>query len=124
MLTASETENPDLFWGIRGGGSNFGVVTEFVFRLHEQRRLVYAGLVTFPTTACSSVIEAFQQYWDTQDPKACAFMALGASAKVDMACCISVSATESVFNRAAFCACFFMTDPRKKVERTSRDYLT
>ncbi|EAU82727.1 FAD binding domain-containing protein [Coprinopsis cinerea okayama7 len=47
VVTASETENSDLFWGIRGGGSNFGVVTEFVLRLHPQRKTVFAGISIF-----------------------------------------------------------------------------
>ncbi|KAH8101066.1 FAD-binding domain-containing protein [Phellopilus nigrolimitatus] len=48
IVTTNETENEDLFWAIRGGGSNFGVCTEFVFRLHEQRKTVYAGILAFP----------------------------------------------------------------------------
>jgi FAD/FMN-containing dehydrogenase len=36
VVSASEEENPDLFWAIRGGGSNFGVVSEFVYRVHKQ----------------------------------------------------------------------------------------
>jgi len=45
VLTASDQENPDLFWAIRGGGGNFGVVTEFEFRLHEVGPMVRLGLI-------------------------------------------------------------------------------
>ena len=47
ILTANPTENGDLFWGIRGGNSNFGVVTEFVFQLHPQRPTVFVGPMIF-----------------------------------------------------------------------------
>jgi FAD/FMN-containing dehydrogenase len=44
MLRASDDENPDLFWAIRGGGGNFGVVSSFEFRLHEVDPMVQMGL--------------------------------------------------------------------------------
>ncbi len=49
QLTASENENPDLFWAIRGGGGNFGgVITEFEFQLHPVGPEILAGLIVFP----------------------------------------------------------------------------
>jgi FAD/FMN-containing dehydrogenase len=44
VLAASERDNPDLFWALRGGGGNFGVVTSFTYRLHEVGPLVHLGL--------------------------------------------------------------------------------
>jgi len=48
VLKASDSCNPDLFFGIRGGGGNFGIATEFVLRLHPQPREVFAGMLVFP----------------------------------------------------------------------------
>ncbi len=47
VLTASETQNADLFWGVRGGGGNFGVVTAFEFRMHEVDAMVATGDLMF-----------------------------------------------------------------------------
>jgi FAD/FMN-containing dehydrogenase len=53
----SASENPDLFWAIRGGGGNFGVVTAFEFQLHEQNRQVVSGSYYFPFEEAQQVLE-------------------------------------------------------------------
>ncbi|ETW78594.1 hypothetical protein HETIRDRAFT_435322 [Heterobasidion irregulare TC 32-1] len=63
-LTANATENPDLYWAIRGGGSNFGVATEFVLQLHPQRRRVFAGLSIFPPTVLAKMNEILAEWWE------------------------------------------------------------
>ncbi|QRV77381.1 FAD-binding domain protein [Ceratobasidium sp. AG-Ba] len=48
ILIASQSENSDLFWALRGGGGNFGIVTQFAYRLYEQRPQVYSSALVFP----------------------------------------------------------------------------
>jgi hypothetical protein len=48
LVRASEVENPDLFWGVRGGGGNFGIVTEFEFRLNPLGPIVLSGPIFWP----------------------------------------------------------------------------
>jgi FAD/FMN-containing dehydrogenase len=63
-LTLSDTENAELFWGIRGGGCNFGVCTEFTLRLHPQRRTVFSGVVVFSTDVLSELMAVLTKWWE------------------------------------------------------------
>ena len=59
---ASENENADLFWGVRGGSGNFGVVTMFEFRLHPRQPDVIAGTVSFPFARARDVMSLWADY--------------------------------------------------------------
>jgi FAD/FMN-containing dehydrogenase len=59
-LTASANENEDLFWGLRGGGGNFGVVTSFEYRLHPVSSL-YAGLLAYPLERAREVFDVWEK---------------------------------------------------------------
>lgn len=58
---ASDTENPDLFWAIRGGGGNFGIVTGFEFALHPMRGEVLAGLIVHPFAEARRLYRAYRE---------------------------------------------------------------
>ncbi len=59
---ASKDENPDLFWGVRGGGGNFGIVTSFEFRLHPMQRRVVGGNIMFPIDRAQDALSMFAAY--------------------------------------------------------------
>jgi len=60
VVTASESENPDLFWALRGGGGNFGVVTSFQFRLHPVGPEVLSGLIVHPFEGAGDLIRQYR----------------------------------------------------------------
>ena len=62
IVTASEDENPDLFWGIRGGGGNFGIVTSFEYRLHSVGPVVLAGPIYHPLEDASAVLRFYREF--------------------------------------------------------------
>lgn len=62
FLHASATENPDLFWAVRGGGGNFGVVTHFEYKLHEVGSQVLAGELTYAPTQLRQVLEYYGEF--------------------------------------------------------------
>jgi FAD/FMN-containing dehydrogenase len=62
VLTASEDESPDLFWGVRGGGGNFGIVTSFEYRLHPVGPIVLAGPIFYPLEDAPEVLRFYREF--------------------------------------------------------------
>lgn len=62
QVIASETENPDLFWGLRGGGGNFGIVTAFHFRLHRLGPIVLGGVLLYPAPMAGVVLRNMRDF--------------------------------------------------------------
>ncbi len=60
-ITASKKENPNLFWGLRGGGGNFGIVTRFTFRLQPVGQ-VYSGLIVHPFSAARELLQFHRDF--------------------------------------------------------------
>ena len=62
LVQAGESENADLLWGLRGGGGNFGIVTQFEFDLHPIGPMVYAGPIFYPGDAAGDLLRTFRDW--------------------------------------------------------------
>jgi len=65
MVTAHETSHPDLFWALRGGGGNFGIVTSFEYRLHQVGPLIIGGLIVHPFAHAGEVLAFYADFMRT-----------------------------------------------------------
>jgi FAD/FMN-containing dehydrogenase len=72
---ASATEHPDLFWGVRGGGGNFGIVTAFEFQLHAVGA-VLAGKVVYPMSRAREVLRFYREYTSSVPDELTAYASL------------------------------------------------
>ncbi len=75
-MTASADEHPDLYWALRGGGGNFGVVTSFVFRLHPVTS-VLAGFIVYPISRAREALAAYRALTDSSPDELAAHTLLG-----------------------------------------------
>ena len=66
LVHASETDNPDLLWGLRGGGGNFGIVTQFELDLHPLGPAVYAGPIFYPADTAGDLLRTFRDWAGTR----------------------------------------------------------
>ena len=64
VMVASEQENPDLFWGLRGGGGNFGVVTQIRLRLHPLGPIVLGGMLMFPAEMAGELVRFYRDFME------------------------------------------------------------
>lgn len=84
IVTASETENSDLFWALRGAGHNFGVVVDFTYRVYEQKNEVFCGALAFTPDKLESVVEVLNAHLaqpDINSGAVCVFAAMPTSPK-------------------------------------------
>jgi len=79
LRTASADENQDLFWAVRGGGGNFGVVTWFEYELHPINPTVLAGLLVWPRSMAHDVLRAYRDFTESAPENASAYAGLATS---------------------------------------------
>ena len=91
LITASDENNPELFWGLKGGGGNFGIATAFDYRLHPVGPTVFGGLVAYAPESRRDLLRFYREFTATAPDELTAYAALTAapdgSAVAAMAAC-------------------------------------
>jgi FAD/FMN-containing dehydrogenase len=81
VVHASDDENADLFWGLRGGGGNYGIVTKFEYKLHKVGPKVFAGQLAFPRNPL--VLKKYRDFMETADENICGAAVLISAPEMD-----------------------------------------
>ena len=84
VVTASAAQNPDLFWALRGGGGNFGVVTRFTLKLHAIGPMVFGGMLMYPPPMAAAVLRNFRDFFATAPDEAGGGVAFITAPPIDM----------------------------------------
>src|SRR5262249_54531034 len=79
MLDTGDEENGDLFWGLRGGGGNFGVVTSFTYRLHRVGPTVLGGAIVYPLAVAEGVARRYREFTATAPDAVTTYLNFGSS---------------------------------------------
>ena len=79
LVTASDDENADLFWGLKGGGGNFGIATSFEYRLHPVGPTVFGGLVAYAAESRRDLLRFYREFTATAPDELTAYAALTAA---------------------------------------------
>jgi FAD/FMN-containing dehydrogenase len=82
IVTASDTSHPDLYWALRGGGGNFGVVASFTFRAHPVRNVI-CGPTAWPVSATTDILKWYREFVPAQDDDLYGFFAVMTVPPVD-----------------------------------------
>jgi FAD/FMN-containing dehydrogenase len=105
IVKASESENPDLFWGLRGGGGNFGIVTNFEFKLHPVGPEVLTGLIVFPFDQAKDILRKYRDAVKTMPDDLNVWVVLRKAPPLPFL------PEDSHFKEAVIFACFYAGDP-------------
>jgi FAD/FMN-containing dehydrogenase len=96
LVHASAHENGDLFWALRGGGGNFGIVTSFTYRLHQVGPMIVGGLVVHPLSRAAEVLRFYNEFMRTAPDEVVAAAVLMTGPGGHKACGIGVASVGEI----------------------------